>query len=165
MPARARAGVLSSNSSDLENAAYIILVAAVIVITIWASVILLPFAVAGVGGIYYWRNIYGPKRQSRIEARRTTILHQEALEHASVGDGFFGQLDKAGIMDEQLREVAHELYRLEGLVPPEKPAGLSDTIQAARYQNPAICQQVRRVLIAGAAQRAAHRPGSRGWII
>ena len=82
-----------------------------------------------------WRNVYKPKQASKIEARRTAILHQEALQHASVGDGFFERLDKAGIMDERLREVAHELYQLEGLVPPEKPPGLSDTIQAARYRD------------------------------
>lgn len=100
------------------------------------GIMLTPVAVAGVGGLYYWRNVIVPRRKEAELEERTRTLAKRASEIAPHSFEFFDRLEQAGFVENTPEmTAAMELYVDEGLAPPPAPPPLADTIEGARYRD------------------------------
>ncbi len=104
-------------------------------LVIMAGVMLAPVALAGAGGIYYYRNIAMPRKKEAELQRRTRLLYEDAKRIAPPASAIIERIKRAGINDEALWDLAQELYTREGLSAPDEPPSVVDTIAAARYRD------------------------------
>ena len=130
---------LSKDSSDVDGFFSLIWLALFLggglLLIFFVGLIVVPAVVAGGGALYYLNNFYWPRKAEEEKSARTRIMYQEAKRIAPPLGEFFDRIEREGIQDETLKDVAMELYDMEGLAPPDEPPALSNTIEAGRYRD------------------------------
>ena len=105
MRKRAPEIVLSSDFDEAFGLVGTALVIGAIIMLIGFGFLMVPFVAAGGFGLYYWRNVYEPKRKEEAQAARTQALTNEANKIAPTRKMFITRLKQAGIVDKDLIEA------------------------------------------------------------
>ncbi|MEJ8560033.1 hypothetical protein QTO30_01410 [Yoonia sp. GPGPB17] len=102
---------------------------------VFIGIVVAPISLVGGGGLFYLYNIHLPEKRRKESLARTQALYDQAKSLSPSVESLIAALEDAEIHDPKLHQLAHELYKLEGLQPPVLPPVGDDPIKLARYQD------------------------------
>lgn len=114
--------------------AMVLLAIAAMALLFFLGLIVLPALAVGAGVMYYVNNHHLPRKRQRDQADTLSRLYRAADAITPRFEELIEELVARGVRDDVVFETAHQLYRAEGLEPPEPLGAIEDQITFARHQ-------------------------------
>lgn len=112
-----------------------IIISLIIAALVAGMFLVIPLAIALAIGYGVYQYYHGPAAVAAQAEAELQALYQKALDISPFGFDLFENMVEETIEDEDVRELAYWLYKSEGLLAPDPPPPIPNSIEGGRYRD------------------------------